>query len=658
MTAFGYYPYSEPGFGNGIILGWGIFFNLLAWFTLLYQQSASGVYINDATDDHAMVNKLLTSMSLRSNSSRSLGGGAGGGGSETTNKEVTSTSQKSLSNIRSLPRMIQQSSLKDLGSATSEGSSSKTLGSISSAAAGGAAAGGESVKRKAGRSMSLPDHPYQSTPQKDENHDLLPNPNQIRKVQSMQTAIPPASLLEWEAAAGLKGLPAKPSESNPRLMTLERIRRESGTGSGNNSNASSGLSLVELKEATSRGEDEDLEKFLSDNEVTLVEDDDSSDGGGGVRKGEIWKKLSQEDSPRRRRSQGKGHYHEVPSQSGGETHPAAAPSHVDLGYPPLHPPSHHKHHHPVVPVLALPLPHDQGHGDGPNHIPPVSGDHTHPPSMGHPHPLPHGHHSTHASAPPHEHEHLDLSVEIGNRVIDPEIVRQRINNFNKQTSSSEHSASQEHISSPATNSAQHSPRQPSPRQPQHSPRQPQYSPQAATAKQQLKHPPQEHQQQQQQQQRKRSFFFPEETPSLPSSPPQSLLPRRSSDKLIHGSSRRNSKGESTLPSGSSTPRSTHGNSSEHLHLPAPVASPRPVRKNSNGSLPPVTASPRRRHHHHHEAQEKGGEEDQRAAPHITLRRQSSRKTSSRSLMTSQLSFREKKTPPQVIKSDPAEMVSF
>jgi hypothetical protein len=660
MTVFGYYPYSEPGLGNGIILGWGIFFNLLAWGVLIFQQSATGVYINNETTDDtaAMVNKLMSSMSLRTNSSKSLRSShhhpAGGAGGSPDGREKES-STKSLKNISSLPRMIQQKSqLNGLDAGAPAGGGGGGGNDTSAGDTGGGESESSTIRKKIGRAMSLPDNPphhyhpsasgYLVASQKDVEGDdaaaVLPSETlQLRKVQSMFSKSQPpieepstSPLREWELAAGVKSLPAKPLESNPRLNTLEKLRKENGTGSGSNSNSSSGLSLVETKQRScyshhlqqgeGQGDEDDLEKFLSDNEVIQVDHDEISDE-------EIQRRLGDVDSPRQKRRRS---HHQKEGAEQRDSHPHHSHSHgLDLGYAPLHPP-HHPH----------PLP---AHGQGEDHPPPH-----------HDYPDPHRPHSRPQNS--HEQGQQDL-VEIGNRVIDPEIVRQKINNFNsRRASSSEHSGSQEHINS-APNSVPHSPRQLEPL--------PETEATVATIEVAKQH---------QQQSKRTSHFFPE-MDSKPEMLP-SLLPRKSSGKL---SSRRTSRTE-TFSS-----KSSHGDSFEHLynHHPPPSPSPRHappsspsasapvVRKNSltssNGSLP--SSSPRRHHHHHHHHSQEHSKEEQGQGQdqgpvhgieakksHITLRRQSSRKSSSRSLMSSQLSFREKKTSSQVIKSDPDDMVAF
>lgn len=525
MTAFGYFPYSEPGLGNGIILAWGIFFNLLAWIVLLFQQSATGVYINETTDD-GMVVKIMSSMSLKSNSTKSLSGPMDGSA-----KEPTSTSQKSLSNIKSLPRMIQQKSqLSDLDEDAASSSSSIVVSDSSAAR----------TKKTIGRAVSLPDnhpHPsdYLAAHQKDDED--FPPDTQLRKVQSMLVSLPsrsmeepPTPLHQWEIMTGVKGLPSKPPESNPRLNTLDKLRKESGS----HSNSSSGLSLVETKEPHPK--DDDLEKFLSDNEVIRVDDDEASDD-------DIQKTLGQKISPKRRKSH----------HSDGE-----------------------RNH---------PLPADvKGEDQKDNLV-----DHAHP----HPH-------------QGHSHGKQDL---VG--TIDPESVRQRINNFKSRhsASSGEYSGSQAQINS-TSNSAEHLPSHP------------------------------ETEKQQQLQPKRSSHFFPE-TSGQPLPP--------SSDKFTRHPSRSNSKEQT------SSPKSSHGNSSEHPHHQLPR---KKSLASSNGSLTSASSSPRH-HRHTQEKLELGNDEGhgrdmKPKKSQITLQRQSSRKDAPRS----QLSFREKKAPPQVIKSDPNEMVAF
>jgi hypothetical protein len=72
MTAFGYYPYSEPGVGNGIILAWGIFFNTVAWIVLLLEQSATRIYISEKQDDLSSLTRVTSSLSFRKVSSKSI----------------------------------------------------------------------------------------------------------------------------------------------------------------------------------------------------------------------------------------------------------------------------------------------------------------------------------------------------------------------------------------------------------------------------------------------------------------------------------------------------------------------------------------------------------------------------------------------------------
>jgi hypothetical protein len=45
MTAFGYYPYNEPGIGSVVIFSWAMLFNIIAYYSLSLQQSHVPVFM-------------------------------------------------------------------------------------------------------------------------------------------------------------------------------------------------------------------------------------------------------------------------------------------------------------------------------------------------------------------------------------------------------------------------------------------------------------------------------------------------------------------------------------------------------------------------------------------------------------------------------------
>jgi hypothetical protein len=238
MTAFGYYPYSEPGLGNGIIFAWGIFFNLLAWVVLIFQQSASGVYINEADDDEGMLNRFLSTMSLRSLSSHgsSFKGlnqtvGLGSPSPNIGAKEGSvrmPTSEKSFSNPKVLPRMIQQKS--QLLGEEDDGDDSSSVASLTDTR----------------RVKSMQYHSLAITHDDDIDHPAE-NPSQLRKVQSMFTSLPKS-----KEDSGVHRSPKEPDIV-----------------------VSSNISLVEMngdRQASPHlPENDDLESFLEQN-GTQVED--------------------------------------------------------------------------------------------------------------------------------------------------------------------------------------------------------------------------------------------------------------------------------------------------------------------------------------------------------------------------------------------------
>jgi hypothetical protein len=219
MTAFGYYPYSEPGLGNGIILAWGIFFNILAWGVLIFQQSATGVYINEAYEDEGTLTRFLSTMSLRSSSSNSFKGLVTQTVASASNTEVPA-SEKSFSNLKALPRMIQQKS-QLLGDGGDDDDSSSVASNTNSR-----------VKSMQYRALSITH---------DEDLDNPTNPPQIQKVQSMFVSLP------------------RPNQA----QEFTRPKIESST--------TSGIIFVEDQDPQISGDGQSLESFLNGNGTHVEE---------------------------------------------------------------------------------------------------------------------------------------------------------------------------------------------------------------------------------------------------------------------------------------------------------------------------------------------------------------------------------------------------
>jgi hypothetical protein len=183
MTAFGYYPYSEPGVGNGIILAWGIFFNTVAWIVLLLEQSATRIYISENQDDLSSLTRVISSLSFRKVSSKSinsinpspdltLSGGAGPGPVEEEHPK--------RSNIKSLPRMIQQKPSTNQFQSTND-LQSRSSGSLALSLSGCDSDNNSmSSKIKSAGSRS----PQYQTVEADEEEEQA---TQLHRVQSMLT---------------------------------------------------------------------------------------------------------------------------------------------------------------------------------------------------------------------------------------------------------------------------------------------------------------------------------------------------------------------------------------------------------------------------------------------------------------------------------------
>ena len=291
MTAFGYYPYSEPGVGNGIILSWGLFFNIISWIILMLKQSTKGVYISEKQDENPLT-KILTSVSTASLSSIPSNNNIFSRSSLNLTQPVPSSSERNMSKIDSLPRMIQQKSItsgfEDNASVVSHSSTNNDSDKNSKFCDG--------VKK----SNSMPEF-FSTKPHLNENkNNQAVEHGQLVKAQSMLATLPRTDeecdevaeeLHNWEHNTGILESTQKSlvvTESNPRLHALEKIRKNSITTLNNTSNNSL-VDLIENKNNqnnqssyyNSKGQhimlDEDLDNFLNENVIQVEENDDDDD---------------------------------------------------------------------------------------------------------------------------------------------------------------------------------------------------------------------------------------------------------------------------------------------------------------------------------------------------------------------------------------------